>query len=200
MAGSKPENAGGARRRRSDADRSVAAILDAALDVLAGDPDASMAEIARKAGLVRATIYAHFPAREALVTAVTERAIGEVTDAIAATDPASGDPVEALRRVLAVAWGGLARFASLAAINAQLPPEEFHRLHRPLLQLLFPLIERGQQSGAFRDDVPTAWHLSTVLALVHAASAEVRAGRVAEADVEAAVVATVLGAVGAAGR
>jgi len=55
--------AGAPRRRRSDADRSVQAILAAALEALAGDPDASMAEIARRAGVVRATIYAHLPTR-----------------------------------------------------------------------------------------------------------------------------------------
>ena len=38
------------------------------------------------------------------------------------------------------------------------------------------------------------------MALIHAGSAELRAGRVAEAEAEAALVATVLGAVGAARR
>ena len=68
--------AGAPRRRRSDADRSVQAILAAALEALASDPDASMAEIARRAGVVRATIYAHFPTRESLLDAVMEHAIG----------------------------------------------------------------------------------------------------------------------------
>ncbi len=37
------------------------------------DPDLSMTEIARLAGVVRATIYVHFATRQSLVTAVTER-------------------------------------------------------------------------------------------------------------------------------
>ncbi len=48
-------SAQGKRRRRADAERSVARILDAAVDALASDPEVSMAEIARRAGVVRAT-------------------------------------------------------------------------------------------------------------------------------------------------
>jgi hypothetical protein len=64
-----------------------------------------------------------------------------------------------------------------------------------VLATLEPLIERGQRDGTFRPDVPAAWHLAMVLALVHAASAELRAGTMAPEGIEAALVATVLGAV-----
>ena len=57
--------------RRADAERSIARILEAAIDCLSADPDASMADIARHAGVVRATIYVHFPTRESLISAVT---------------------------------------------------------------------------------------------------------------------------------
>lgn len=182
------------RPRRADAERSVTAILDAALEGLAGDPEVSMSEIARRAGVSRATTYVHFPTREALVAAVTERAIADVTAVLATADPASGSATAALRRVLAAAWRELDRFHALVAINAHLPREEFHRLHMPVLEHLAPLVTRGQQDGAFRAGVPIAWHLSMLLAIVHAASGEVRAGRMPAEDVEEAMITTVLGA------
>src|SRR5829696_2691670 len=91
-------------RRRADAERSIVRILDAAVEALAGDSEASMAEIARRAGVVRATIYVHFPTREALLEAVTQRAIAEVAEVIEATQPHRGEPADALARVVAASW------------------------------------------------------------------------------------------------
>jgi AcrR family transcriptional regulator len=184
------------RRRRADAERSVSRILEAAVDALASDPEASMAEIARRAGVVRATIYVHFPDRKTLLAAVTERAISEVAEVIKEAEPERGHPAEALGRVVAAAWRSLGRFHALVAINTRLPQAELHRRHLPVLEQLQPLIERGQQDGVFRVDVSPAWHLSMLLAIVHTASAELRAGRASADDIEAAVVETVLGAVG----
>ena len=143
------------RRRRLDADRSVAAILAAALEALAGDPDASMAEIARRAGVVRATIYVHFPTRETLLDAVMEKAVAEVAEAAAEAEPQLGEPAEALVRVLRATWQKLDLFQSLLTINTnRLSAEELHRRHLPVLEHYAPLIERGQKAGVFRSDLP----------------------------------------------
>jgi TetR/AcrR family transcriptional regulator, mexCD-oprJ operon repressor len=185
-------------RRRADAERSIARILDAAVDALSNDPEASMAEVARRAGVVRATIYVHFPTREALIEAVTHRAIAEATAILEAAEPDRGDAAGALRRVVESAWRSLGRYHALVAISTRLAPADLRRRHEPVLAVLEPLIERGQRDGAFRADVPAAWHLSMILALIHAASGELSAGRLPSRQVESALVGSVLGAVSAA--
>ena len=105
------------KRRRADAERSVATILDAALEALASDPDASMAEIARRAGVVRATIYVHFPTRTELLDAVMAHAVGQVAEATRGAEPHRGEPVKALERVLLATWRELAPRGSEHALE-----------------------------------------------------------------------------------
>ena len=191
-----PAESSAPRRRRADAERSVAAILDAALEALASDPDASMAEIARRAGVVRATIYVHFPTRESLLDAVMERSVAEVAEATRDAEPQRGAPKEALERVLRATWQELGRFHALLAINTgRLSPKELHRRHLPVLELLAPLIERGQKEGVFRSDLPVSWHLAVIRAIVHTASNEIQIGRMPESEVEAAMLSTVISAI-----
>jgi AcrR family transcriptional regulator len=155
-----------------------------------------MTEIARRAGVVRATVYVHYPTREALLEAVTERAFAEVSTVIAAAEPDRGEPEAALRRVIAETWRTLGRYHALVAISISTQPaEQLHRRHEAVLTPLIPLVERGQADGVFRGDVPPGWHLAMTVALIHAASNEVRAGRLPDEKAEAAVVATVLGAI-----
>jgi AcrR family transcriptional regulator len=187
-------------RRRADAERSIARILDAAVAALGEDQEASMSEIARRAGVVRATIYVHFPTRDALLEAVTERAFAEVAAVIDGAEPERGAPVDALARVVAATWRTLGRYHALIAINVGTRThDELHRRHGSVLGTLLPLIERGQAAGDFRTDVPAAWHLAMLMALIHAGSAELQARRVPEADAEAALVATVVGAIASPG-
>jgi hypothetical protein len=71
------------------------------------------------------------------------------------------------------------------------------RDRQPAIAALTPVMVRGQKKGVFRKGVPPSWHLSMVLALVHAASGELRTGRISDIDVEAAMLTTVMNALAA---
>ncbi|MGW4784589.1 TetR family transcriptional regulator [Streptomyces sp. HUAS TT11] len=64
---------GPSRRIRADAERNMARILDAAEEVLAVEPNASLERIADAAGLGRATVHRRFPSRTALLDALAEQ-------------------------------------------------------------------------------------------------------------------------------
>ena len=122
-----------------------------------------------------------------------------MVEAIKAAEPARG---AAARR--SDEWSPrhgrqLGRFHALVAINTRLPHAELERRHRAVLGQLHPLIERGQADGNFRADVPVSWHLTMLLAMVHAASSELRAQRISEGEIQAALVTTVLGALAPSG-
>ena len=116
-------------------------------------------------------------------------------EATRGAEPTRGEPTEALERVLLATWDKLGNFHALLAINtSRLSAKELHRRHLPVMTQFVPLIERGQEDGVFRRDLPVSWHLAVIRALVHAASAELQSGRLSEAEVEATIVTTVLAA------
>jgi AcrR family transcriptional regulator len=190
-----------APKRRADAERSITAITNAAVEALASDPDASMAAIARRAGVVRATIYMHFPTRESLLDAVMAEATGRVAEAIRNAEPGRGEPKEALERVILATWRQLSEFHSILQINMRrLSAQELRRRHLPMTTQFIPLLERGQQEGVFRADVSATWLIAVVRAIVHAASTELQVGRLSEAEVEQTMLTTTLAAVAPARR
>jgi AcrR family transcriptional regulator len=168
------------RRRRADAERSIAAILDAAVGVLGDRPDASMADIAAAAGVARQTVYAHYESREALLEAVAERALAQAVAAIDAAEPERGDPAEALERLIPAWWGMVERHARvLDALTMAFPEaQEVRDFHAPILDRITRLARRGRRSGDFDRRLPVEWVAAAFLGLMHAAAEEVAAGRI----------------------
>ncbi|MFJ9443763.1 TetR/AcrR family transcriptional regulator [Kitasatospora sp. NPDC101235] len=179
--------------RRADAERSITAILDAALVCFGRTPDATMTEIARTAGVGRVTLYGHFNSREAVLDATLERTLAEIAAALDAADPETGPAAEALVRFLH-APRLLDRFRGLyAAAVRHLGAEHVRHRHEPVFQRLDQLITRGQREGAFRSDLPSTWLATTLYALVHAAITEAEEGRLPADEAVDTLTATVLG-------
>jgi TetR/AcrR family transcriptional regulator, mexCD-oprJ operon repressor len=186
------------RRRRSDAERNEAAIIDAGRRCLGRDPSASMTEIAREAGLGRVTIYAYFSSREDLLRAVLREALHEVAAALDAAAPEEGDPEQALLRLIERCWDTLDTWMGVrAAVLGALGEEVLRTQHGSALGRLERLLLRGQEAGVFRTDLPLQWLVATCYAVMHAAQGEVAAGRLPRAMAAATAGATLRSALAA---
>lgn len=182
------------RATRADARRNIATILETGEACLDRNPDATMSEIAREAGIGRVTLYGHFPSRAELVEAVFVRVVDNAHEALDAVD-LTGDPVGALRRLVAVSWRVVHRYRSvLTAAERELPPERLRGHHDKHRQRLSALLERGREAGAFRTDVPAGWLAAVCMTLMHTAAAEVMASRLSEEDADHAVIETIVSA------
>jgi TetR/AcrR family transcriptional repressor of mexCD-oprJ operon len=183
-----------ARIKRADARRNIAAILDAAQECLVADPDASIAEIAQRAGVGRVTLYGHFASRAELVDAVFTRAVEAGHQALNGID-LRGDPHRALARLIAASWQLIHQFrALLQAAENCLPAERIRSAHASPMQRVQALIKRGRREGAFRTDLPVAWMVALYHSAVHGAADEVNAGRLKSADVAALITTSLFGA------
>lgn len=166
------------QRRRADAHRSIIAILDASGQVLGRDPAASMDEIARAAGLSRQTVYAHFPTREALIAAIVERSAERALSAMADADLDALAPGDAICRLLATLWEIFESEPVLIALpGAMASASAEQERHEPILIQLERIIRRGRRTGEFDRTAPIAWQTAATVALGHAASEEIRTGR-----------------------
>jgi TetR/AcrR family transcriptional regulator, mexCD-oprJ operon repressor len=182
------------RPQRADARRNVAAILDAATDCLAHDPEMSIASIAAAAGVGRITLYGHFSTRAELVDAVLARTIDQAQATLDGTD-IGGDPADALARLVSASWRIVHQFRNiLLAAQRELPAERIRGVHDPILRRVQGLISRGQQAGAFRADLPRQWLNTIAFSLMHAAAEDVAAGRLDADDAARLITATLLAA------
>ncbi|MFJ8910583.1 TetR/AcrR family transcriptional regulator [Amycolatopsis sp. NPDC102389] len=188
-----------ARNQRSDAQRSRASILDAALQTLGADPDAGVEAIATTAGVTRQTVYAHFPSRGELLAAVLDRITEEAVTAMDAADLDDGPAAEALVRLIEAGRHTSGRYPALLRKITSLPesPDADQRRHSPVAERLERVIRRGKAAGEFDDRLPTGWLVAVTVKLGHASGEEVDSGRMSAAEATNALHTTLLRTLGA---
>lgn len=139
---------------RSDAQRNLGRVLDAAAEVLAEQGlSASVDEIARRAGVGHGTVFRRFPTKEALVGAVVCKRLDEVAASVTELldHPDAGEAFDAFVWTVAEVYArdrcifeGLPRCAEIPEVVAA-------KTH--LLELMGRLVSRAQAEGAVRTDL-----------------------------------------------
>jgi AcrR family transcriptional regulator len=159
---------GPSRRQRADAQRNVAALVEAAKTVFAASGvDAPAKEITDLAGVGVGTLYRHFPRRSDLIVAVLQHEINECVAAAAELGATLG-PWEAL-------LGWIERFTAFVATKRGLAwalhsgDPAYDDLPQHLLDQLEPalqtLLARAADGGYARGDIP-ARDVLTAIALM----------------------------------
>ncbi|MGZ4243694.1 MAG: TetR/AcrR family transcriptional regulator [Solirubrobacteraceae bacterium] len=191
----------GGRPVRADARRNVRRILDATTALIAADPGVSMERVAVTAGVSRATLYHHFSSRDALLDALTNESIREVTAALHAARPDPGAAPQAMERVLEAAWEVIGRYRGLVIVNPQRLDRAVLRARlEPALAPLRALVARGQEAREFDPELPAEWLIGTLTDLIHAASRQVTAGAMTPDAAERALLRTAGGVLSSYGR
>ncbi|MFE2217120.1 TetR/AcrR family transcriptional regulator [Streptomyces canus] len=138
-------------------------ILDVALTELLRDPDASMDQIARAAGVVRRTVYGHFPSREALIGTLVDGAVEAVAAAHAAGREGAEDLAQAVAGSVLAVWEVADRYRILVALaQRSVTVQGIRERLAPVREACTELLRRGLDTGVFVSPLP-----APALAYVH---------------------------------
>jgi AcrR family transcriptional regulator len=149
------EQLSGDRALRADARRNLTRILEAARDVFGEEGiEASVADVAERAGVGTATIFRRFPTKEDLLAAVVEQRLDEIA-AVARDALAGRDPWTGLRGLMK---SGIESYLQDRGFcesigTAVFDKPRLHELKEEIGAATEELLARAQKAGKVRRDV-----------------------------------------------
>ncbi|MGW0365984.1 TetR/AcrR family transcriptional regulator [Streptomyces sp. NPDC002990] len=168
-------------------------VLRDAAALLSRKSTATMDEVARSAGIGRATLHRHFAGRDALVRALEEMGIREFEAAFDKARLGEGTAVEALRRLVAQAEPNAPLLAFLVTENQLFEGDQVNEGWARLDARVSALFRRGQEEGDIRIDLSPAWLTEALYGLIGACAWSVMDGRVAAKDFQYMITELLLG-------
>lgn len=168
-------------------------VLRTAAALLSRKATATMDEVARAAGIGRATLHRHFAGRDALVRALEALGIQEFEAALDAARLDDGTAEEALRRLVAGVEPVAGLLAFLVTENQLFEGDQMNEGWARLDARVAALFRRGQEQGEFRIDLTPAWLTEALYGLVGTCAWAVQDGRVAAKDFQYMIAELLLG-------
>ncbi|MEU0030612.1 TetR/AcrR family transcriptional regulator [Streptomyces sp. NPDC006335] len=156
-------------------------VLRSAAALLTRKSTSTMDEVAKAAGISRATLHRHFAGRDALVRALEEHGIAECEAALDAARLDEGPASEAVRRLVREIEPVAGLLAFLYGEN-ELWEDGGGDPWSRLDQRIATLFARGQGNGEFRIDLTPAWLTEALYGLIASCAWATQAGRVAPKD------------------
>lgn len=168
-------------------------VLRSAAALLTRKSTATMDEVAKAAGISRATLHRHFAGRDALVRALEALGIAECEAALDAARLAEGPAADAVHRLVREIEPAAGLLAFLYTENQLFEGDGQNQGWTRIDDRIAALFRRGQQSGEFRIDLTPAWLTEALYGLLASAAWAVSEGRVAPKDFTHMIVELLLG-------
>ncbi|WP_329276844.1 TetR/AcrR family transcriptional regulator [Streptomyces sp. NBC_00691] len=168
-------------------------VLHAAAALLSRKATATMDEVARAAGIGRATLHRHFAGRDALVRALEEHGLQEIEAALERAAPEDGPEDEAVRRIVAEVEHLAPLLSFLVTENQLFEGDGQNEGWARIDDRVSALFRRGQENGVFRIDLTPAWLTEAFYGLVGSGAWAVQDGRVAAKDFQYMIAELLLG-------
>lgn len=168
-------------------------VLRSAAALLTHKSTATMDEVAKAAGIGRATLHRHFAGRDALVKALENLGIQEFEAALDAARLDDGASEEALRRLIACVEPSAGLLSFLVNENQLFEGDQVNEGWNRADARVSAFFRRGQERGEFRIDLTPAWLTEALYGLVGTGAWAVQAGRVAAQDFQYMIVELLLG-------
>ncbi|MDP2581089.1 helix-turn-helix domain-containing protein [Shimia thalassica] len=143
-------------------------ILEAAFALFAVKPTATLAEVAKKADVGRATLHRLFKGRDDLMAALAHRAMAELDQAVDQATKNAANFTDGLRLTLEAMIPLAERQLFLANEPVDHMPSVAKELAKQRAELT-DLVEAAKHEGSFDNAVPTAWIAQSFEALTYAA-------------------------------
>ena len=157
-------------------------MLRSAAALLTRKSTATMDEVAKAAGISRATLHRHFAGREALVRALEELGIAECEAALDAARLDEGPASDAVRRFLREIQSSAGLVAFLYGESQLWEGERQNEGWIRLDNRIGAVFLRGQQNGEFRIDLSPVWLTEALYGLIASGAWATLDGRVAARD------------------
>ncbi|MFD7938273.1 TetR/AcrR family transcriptional regulator [Streptomyces sp. NPDC059755] len=175
------------QRRNSRSNR--ARILATARQELGRNPDVTLEEIARASGVVRRTLFGHFPGRAALLEALAEEASEALRGALAVATAPQEPAERALAHFVHTIWPVGDRYRLLLALaRRDLGDERVAEILAPARDEVTAILARGQRDGVFHTQLPPAVLSAGLEAMQVALLEEVNTGALEDDGTRTAVV------------
>jgi AcrR family transcriptional regulator len=138
--------------RRAQAARNDERILQAAREVFVANPEAPIADVAKRAGVGISALYRRYPSKEDLLRKLCADGLQRYIEAVQAAVDDHGDPWEAFARFMRRAVEADSNSLTLRLAGTFTPTPELFEMAEHAQELNRRLFERTKQAGALRPD------------------------------------------------